>query len=165
MSYPTGSESLTVGTHTSAGTTRQRQENRGWLTRRRGNGETHRWPQLRRGQWHRRVPSDDTHLPIPFPQLLPLSSYDCVGNGGRRRGRCGTPATASPHCPGQAQYELHGVMVTLTKKRKEKGDAPIAPATVSSNCGEVEARRPRARRMRYRHSTIGSTRGRNRYRR
>ena len=120
-------------------------ESRGWRTRRHGKDVARWWIHLRRGQWHRRVPSDDTHLPIPFPQLLPRSSYDGVGNGGRRRGRCGTPAMVSPHCPGQARYKLHGVTVTLSKKRKEKGDAPIAPATVSSNSGEVEARRLRAR--------------------
>ena len=71
--------------------------------------------ELRRGQWHWRAPSDDTHLPIPFPQPLPCSSYDGVDNGGRRRGRCGTPATASPHCPTQARYELHGVTTELER--------------------------------------------------
>ena len=98
-----------------SGPRRSTTENRGWRARRRGNGVARRRLHLRRGQWHRRVPSDDTHLPIPFPRPLPRSSYDGVGNGGRRRGRCGTPAMASPHCPTQARYKLHGVTTELER--------------------------------------------------
>ena len=112
-------------------------ESRGWLTRRRGNGETHRWPHLRRGQRHRRVPSDDTHLPIPFSRPLPRSSYDCVGNGGRRRGRCGTPTTASLHCSTQARYELHEATMELTKQRKEDENGSVVVGHGELHSGEA----------------------------
>ena len=74
---------------------------------------------------------------MPLPQMLPNPSHDSVGNGGRWRGRCGTPATASLNCSTQARYELHEATTELTKQRKEdeKGSVVVGRGEVRS--GEV----------------------------
>jgi len=54
---------------------------------RRGTDGARRRRLLRWPQGHQCVPRDESHLPMPFPQPLPSSSYDGVGNGGRRRGQ------------------------------------------------------------------------------
>jgi len=64
---------------------------------------------------------------MPSLQPLPYPSNDGVSNGGRLRDRCGTPATANPHCPNQACYKLHETTTELPKQLEEDGRVPSYP--------------------------------------
>jgi len=80
---------------------------------------------------------------MPLPQMLPNPSYDSIGNGGRRRGRCGTPATASLHCSTQARYELHEATMELTKQRKEDKKGSVVVGRGELRSGEARPWRRR----------------------
>ena len=80
---------------------------------------------------------------MPLPQMLPNPSYDSVGNGERRRGGYGTPATVSLHCSTQARYELHEATMELTKQRKEDERVPVMVGRGELRSGEVRPWRRR----------------------
>ena len=54
----------------------------------------------------------------------------------RQRDRCGTPATANPHCPKQAWYKLHETTTELPKQLEEDGRVPSYPDHGGLNSGE-----------------------------